>query len=778
MPSLKFVVFILLTVLFSSNGKELFLKGHAEGNKLLLAGSLNGSKISKKSKKPIESHSVKKPRRSPGSDPGFDHGGSQTKGIILKFDDWPNEKERALILQEAKKAGLKKTKDLAFLKVWVFEWTDNELKDVIYTHFICAEFPKMPSLEYCRPNILSKPRIGIERIEPAVKREESHFHISKTQGKINEDNCNIICKDLDDCPYKSQNEKLHPYWAQRMIGTDLLKEKLKKQPEKDYIVAVFDHFDSEHGPLVQNLISGQGGWAVLPRRNKLTASYDSSLLYEYTENIFEAIEEKCGRPSDTVSTEQLRQYHQCKRNLLPSFINYSMSMMTPAPQAKIADELEAMLNTKPGSKLRKKYIEKFKAQPKLVKLLQSDFTKLDETDRKQLEQFQEVITHFRASEKYDDYAVFKKLSPDTAVVLAGGYSNMKYGSSLQPIEAQASKDYDLIIVGSLDADGRKSYFSQPHREVHIMAPAGDHIFSADKEGTRKKFGGTSAAAPLVTGSLAGFTWLSGYSPTPKEAKILLEKTAIPMEYSNDKSRENGVGMVNAYKLGIVGKQLKQICGTNISCFKEKIRDPFTYKFPEDQKLEEDVYRAFPECNPTCGGISNDSCSNKAEVFTRLRQAVFLNPDNKKLWTSLTCIYGHRGFKKTSLGAANTYRSLFGPHQKNNREAFDVCRQDTDCVLVPPCEDGKGLFSAMTKVRAEMNYALQRCPVLCNGKCRCDQTEMTGSKTKGAKHVSQCVHSKCVLKSESWNSNKDSPAPQNMQKTYFHPSGTSGKSGQR
>ena len=278
----------------------------------------------------------------------------------------------------------------------------------------------------------------------------------------------------------------------------------------------------------------------------------------------------------------------------------------------------------------------------------------------------------------------------------------------------------------------------------------------------------------MTGSLAGFTWLSGYSPTPKEAKILLEKTAIPTEYSNDKPRKNGVGMVNAYKLGIVGKELKQMCGTNISCFEEKIWNPSTYQFLEDQGLEEDVYRAFPECNPTCGGISNDSCANKAEVFTRLRQAAFLNPASKKLWISLTCIYEHRGFKKTAQGAARTYRSLFdkGP------EAFDVCRQDADCVLIPPCEDRKGLFSAMTKARAEMNYALQKCPFLCNGKCRCDQTETTGSKTKGAKHISQCVHSKCVLKGEPWNLNEDSLVPHNMQNTDSLPSGISGKSGQR
>ena len=204
------------------------MKGHAEGNKLLLAGSLNGSKIPKKSKKPIESHSVEKPRRSPGSDPAFNNSNSQATGIILKFDDWPNKKERALILQAAKKAGLKEPKELAFLKVWVFEWNDNELKDAIYAHFICAGLPSISSLEYCRPNILSKPRIKIERIKPAVKLDESYFHVPKTQGKINKDNCNIICKDLDDCPDKSQNEKLHPYWAQRMIGSDLLKEELKK----------------------------------------------------------------------------------------------------------------------------------------------------------------------------------------------------------------------------------------------------------------------------------------------------------------------------------------------------------------------------------------------------------------------------------------------------------------------------------------------------------------------------------------------------------------------
>ena len=392
--------------------------------------------------------------------------------------------------------------------------------------------------------------------------------------------------------------------------------------------------------------------------------------------------------------------------------------------------------------------------------LKSDFTKLDEKGKKHLESLKQDIQYGRAGlRKSDDYATFKSLVPDTTIILAAGYVE-GYGPQFIPEEIQASKDYDVIIVGSLEPIGL-SISSQPHREVHIMAPGSDMLSS--KGGVKEKFSGTSAAAPLVTGSLAGFTWLSGYSPTPRESKILLEKTAIPTMYLNEEPRVNGVGMVNAYKLGMVDKQLKQICGTNISCFKEKIRDPSSYKFPEDHSLEEDIHQAFPEC----GGImSDDSCSNKAKVFKRLRQAVFLNPSNEKLWASLACIYQHRGFEEASFRMEGTYIALFGPDQ-GNRLAMDICKQDSDCVLVPPCADQSGLFSVMTEARAEMDYALQRCLVLCNRKCRCDQTETTGSKIKGVNHSSQCVNSLCILKSEPWDKSP-LPTPNNTQDTFLPP----------
>ena len=117
------------------------------------------------------------------------------------------------------------------------------------------------------------------------------------------------------------------------------------------------------------------------------------------------------------------------------------------------------------------------------------------------------------------------------------------------------------------------FFSQEHEEVHILAPSDSWrlITSSDENGTLRRFGGTSGAVPLVTGSLAGFEWLSGYHPTAKEVKLLLEQTAIPTLSSNVEPRLNGFGMVNAYKLGMVGKRLKEICGTDVSCFKDRIQ---------------------------------------------------------------------------------------------------------------------------------------------------------------------------------------------------------------
>ena len=82
-----------------------------------------------------------------------------TTGIVLAFHDWPDEKEKAFILQETQKMALKKTEDeLQHFKAWFFEWIDQEPRNVIEAHGICEPFSGLSTLRYCRPLYLGRPR--------------------------------------------------------------------------------------------------------------------------------------------------------------------------------------------------------------------------------------------------------------------------------------------------------------------------------------------------------------------------------------------------------------------------------------------------------------------------------------------------------------------------------------------------------------------------------------------------------------------------------------------
>ena len=338
------------------------------------------------------------------------------------------------------------------------------------------------------------------------------------------------------------------------------------------------------------------------------------------------------------------------------------------------------------------------------------------------------------------------LSPPSVVVVAAGN---KHPQSIPDEKVEASKDFDAIIVGSIAPDGRRSDFSHTHEEVHIMAPADYHQSSADAEGNRMKFGGTSGAAPLVTGSLASFEWLSGYHPTAEEAKLLLEKTAIPTMDANKDPRLSGVGMLNAYKLGMVGKRLKITCGTDISCFKEMLQKEATYEFPEDPGLSIAVDRAFPECSQSVCHENNSSCENKVSVFNRLRRAAFLNPSNKELWRSMACAYYSSGLKKNAQGAMSIYKAILG---KTNTSLYTSCQQDSDCTYVPSCS----VYSPGVLLPVNKDY-VAACSgfVLCNDKCRCDSQENLS--TTEYQQVS-CVNSQCISSVRTVSTTMDTRAP--------------------
>ena len=377
---------------------------------------------------------------------------------------------------------------------------------------------------------------------------------------------------------------LSDYWAQELIGSDLLREELKATPppERKNWIAVFDSPGMNHSTHVKNLISNEGPHAVLPElRSKkiLLVVTDKFKGYEHTLSLFET-----GFPGDYISEADYM------KKSPPHFINNSMDWW----------------------------------------------------------------------EGKDIYDAFKKLSPPAVVVTASGND---FPMRIDSMKSKASQDFDSILVGSLSPKGFASDFSQFGEEVHMMAPSDHWIASAGQNGEHEKFGGTSGAVPLVTGSLAGFEWLSGYHPTSKEAKILLEKTSFPTLHSHESPQLNGAGMLNAYKMGEVGKRLKKKCkGKGRFCFTREILNEDNYRFDlekRDKDLKRDLKKAFPLC---AGGVQNSlessDCKEKGEVFKRLRRAALLNPgESGEFLKSLSCIYREGGFSQNAEALDNLFLSL-------------------------------------------------------------------------------------------------------------------------
>lgn len=398
----------------------------------------------------------------------------------------------------------------------LFEWKDGGLKPSRLSERACEKLKSLSSVKRCSSEHLLP--LNQKTSLYLVTREKHYLMASSlsntksnkesgTEAGFRED-CTLCRakdphqlkplllkkKNIKTCNLISHKQKLidgklSDYWAQELIGSDLLKEELKKNPHPEIPnwIAIFDSPERQHDIKVKNLISDEGPHAVLPElgdekiplfdiftRNiegkRTIEDYKKAKGYKSALSVF-----KTRFPGDYTS----KAYHLRKRQ--PHFINNSVGWL----------------------------------------------------------------------DSEDIYEVFKKLSPSSIVVTGSGND---FPERIGNMKSKASKNFDAIIVGSFSPSGFVSDFSVSGKEVHIMAPSDNWISSADKDGKYKKFRGTSGATPLVTGSLAGFEWLSGYHPTSKQAKILLEKTSLPTLHSHEKPQLNGKGLVNAYRLEEVGKR--------------------------------------------------------------------------------------------------------------------------------------------------------------------------------------------------------------------------------
>ena len=546
----------------------------------------------------------------------------KTRGVIIKFHLWPNAKQQKEIIRRLKASGLKKTKDIKSFKTQLFEWSDGSLKSYSSGEKTCQKLKNLSIVKRCNPDSLlpvnhlqsfsvissrkkQAYRLKLKSIMFEKSQKSDEYLIkpsflladstSDTEAKfiVNCASCrkqnllpelpldnNIRTCNILSCKEKSEGEKssckhldggrLSDYWAQELIGVDLLREELKNisPPKRENWISVFDTQKESHSTYVRNLISDEGPHAVLPKLEDEKTDLFEGKVEKYSRNVLSLFRTRF--PGDYVTEANDLQ------KTSPHFINHSMSW----------------------------------------------------------------------GNSEDIYEVFQELSPPAIVVTAS--ENIFFGR-LSTLKNKASKNFDVINVGSLDSNGFVSDFSSSGEEVHIMAPSGGWLSSAKENGDPKQFSGTSGATPLVTGSLAGFEWLSGYHPTSKEAKILLEKTALPTLHSHEEPQVNGVGLVNSYKLGRVGKRLKEKCkNKSLFCFKEEILNEENYYFDLDKldkNLKRDLGKVFPDCagkKPSNSEASN--CKEKGEVLKRLRQAILLNPkESKDFLKSLSCIYKEGGF---------------------------------------------------------------------------------------------------------------------------------------
>ena len=504
----------------------------------------------------------------------------QAIGVILSFHQWPSEKEQQNISKILNQDGLTLSKKFESFKSLVFSWPKLKTKNKAQN--VCRKLSKLKNLNYCEPDSLLRPNNAPVKSDSKTEAgspvttctADCDNQTISTQNLLSEiqslPKTTSSCK-LAPSKHNLKDGKLTDYWAQEMVGADLLKEELEKAPplpEDKYLVAVFDDTNNNHNVHVQNIISHEGPQAVLPALNSsqlefFKTKWDSDYTYTYA--------------SEFLNSKQF-----------PSFINNSMSWE--------------------GSR--------------------------------------------------NIYDVMSRISPPSILVKSAGDEYSKNSPSIDPIDSEFSKNFDSIIVGSLSPRGVVSEYSQEGEEVHILAPSDDYLTSVDNNGNYKQFGDTHGAAPLVTGSLAGFEWLSGYHPTAEEAKFLLENTAIPTLHSAlEDPKKNGKGMLNAYKLGRVAQRLKDKCKNDRQCFKKEIKNSENYHFSTHQRVLKDIKSAFPKCSGSTEDLQEDDCTFKKAIFKKLRQAVLLDTTNVELWKKLHCIYNQEGFSENALAVGTTVLAL-------------------------------------------------------------------------------------------------------------------------
>jgi len=137
-----------------------------------------------------------------------------------------------------------------------------------------------------------------------------------------------------------------------------------------------------------------------------------------------------------------------------------------------------------------------------------------------------------------------RAADNAGIVFVAAAGNSTSNNDKNPSYPASYKVDNIISVGSMDGNGKKSWFSNFGKEsVHIFAPGSD-ILSTVKNGKYKKMSGTSMATPFVSGAI-GLLLTHEKNMTPKEIRERLMATSVK---NKSLVKYTASGRLDAYRL--------------------------------------------------------------------------------------------------------------------------------------------------------------------------------------------------------------------------------------
>jgi len=206
-----------------------------------------------------------------------------------------------------------------------------------------------------------------------------------------------------------------------------------------------------------------------------------------------------------------------------------------------------------------------------------------------------------------------------------------------------------VMVGSLYPQGYVSHDSSEGDSLDIAAPSDNLIQSTVGNGKFEHFGGTSGAAPLVTGTLG---LVMGYLPDldVEEARLILKGTAIKTSNSFQNPPKNGAGMLNTLKAVMVAQKLHGKSKADRMALLSSSPDTGIFDFKSESA------KAAAQANEYLSlEDSQKNCEKRLEGFKSLRTAFLLHP-TEEVRQKLIELYKAQGLSTNAEFYENLDRS--------------------------------------------------------------------------------------------------------------------------